>query len=92
MLTAKPPAGYRADSTSGVLVPIDVAKKRVVLTKPVTQKLDNGTRAAKEVGLLVQFACKECGPSVRLQLVRDNHTGFMKLICNCSERVLTGGV
>lgn len=91
MLTPKADPGYRVES-SGLHVPTDIARKRIVLTKDTTQKIDRATRACKDADLAVQLSCKKCGPKVRLQLVRDHETGFMKLICDCAERVLTGGV
>lgn len=91
MLKAVPPPGYRADD-SGVLIPTDVARARIVLTKDDTKKIDAATRVATKLGLQQQFACKTCGPSVRLELIRDMATGFKKLVCHCSDRVLTGGV
>lgn len=91
MFTPKAEPGFRKE-TSGLLVPTDVARKRIVLRKDDTQKIDRATRACKDLGLNVQLACQQCGPKVRLELMRDIETGFKKLVCECSERVLTGGV
>lgn len=91
MLKAVPPDGYRADA-SGVFIPTSITRKRIVLTKDDTKKIDAATRACGPLGLDLLLGCKACGPTVKLALVRDMETGFKKLVCQCSDRVLTGGV
>lgn len=92
MLRAVPPQGYRADADTGVLVPTDIARKRVRFSHNDTGKIDAATRTAKKHNLMLLLACAECGPSVKLRVERDMETGFKKLICSCTERILTGGV